>query len=171
MLRGACGTFHSARSHAPGTANGPPFSSFATELAGAPSRIITRRSTVSYKALILLLSILAFGSLASADEWNKSYQVGNNPTLHVETNDASIEVNRGVSNTIAVHIVADGYTIGNSGVRVTEHQDGDKVDLNVHIPNQWGIRFGMHQGVRVQVQVPPQASLDMHSGDGHPMVN
>ncbi len=126
---------------------------------------------MSYKPLILLLSILALGSFASADEWNKSYQVGNNPTLHVETNDASIEVNRGVSNTIAVHIVADGYTIGNSGVRVTEHQDGDKVDLNVHIPNQWGIHFGMHQGVRVQVQVPPQAALDMHSGDGHISLN
>src|SRR5271166_4881210 len=133
MLRGACGTFHSARSHAPGTATALLFSSFATELTGAPSRIIARRGPVSYKAIILLLSILSFGLFASADEWNKSYQVGNNPTLHVDTNDASIEVTRGVSNTVAVHIVADGYTIGNSGVRVTEHQDADKVDLQVHV--------------------------------------
>ncbi len=80
-------------------------------------------------------------------------------------------MNRGVSNTVAVRIVADGYTISSSGVRVTEHQEGDKVDLNVHVPNQWGIHFSMHQGVRVQVQVPPQASLDLHSGDGHIGVN
>ncbi len=126
---------------------------------------------MSYKPLILLLCILTFGSFASADEWNKSYQVGNNPSLHIDTNDASIEVTRGVSNTVAVHIVADGYTIGNSGVRVTEHQDADKVDLQVHVPNQWGIHFSMHQGVRVEVQVPPQASLDLHSGDGHIGVN
>src|SRR5271165_5757733 len=171
MLRGACGTFHSARSHAPGTANALLFSSFATELAGAPSRITARRSTVSYKLPILLLSLLSFSSFASADEWNKSYQVGNNPTLHIDTNDASIEVNRGVSDTIAVHIVADGYSIASSGVRVTERQESDKVDLNVHVPNQWGVHFSMHQGVHMQVQVPPQATLDLHSGDGHILVN
>jgi DUF4097 and DUF4098 domain-containing protein YvlB len=126
---------------------------------------------VSYKPLILLLSVLGLGLFASADEWNKSYQVGNNPTLHVETNDASIEVTRGVSSTISVKIVADGYSIGNSGVRVTERQDADKVELNVHVPNQWGIRLNLHQGVHVQIQVPPQASLDLHSGDGHIQVN
>ncbi len=126
---------------------------------------------MSYKLPILLLAVLSLGSFASADEWNKSYPVGNNPTLHVDTNDASIEVNRGVSNTIAVHIVADGYSIGSSGVRVTEHQEADKVDLNVHVPNQWGIRFGMHQGVRVQIQVPPEVALDLHSADGHISVN
>ena len=126
---------------------------------------------MSYKPLILLLAILSLGLFASADEWNKSYQVGNNPSLHVDTNDAVIEVTRGVSNTIAVRIIADGYNIGGSGVHVTEHQDADKVDLNVHVPNQWGIHFSMHQGVRVEVQVPPQAALDLHSGDGHIAVN
>ena len=119
------------------------------------------------KPAILLLCLATFSFSAYADEWNKSYQVGANPALHVETNDASIEVSHGVSNTINVHIVSDGYSIGNSGVRVTERQEGDKVDLQVHVPNQWGIHFGMHQGVHVQVQVPPQVSLDLHSGDGH----
>ncbi len=126
---------------------------------------------MSYKPLILLLCFLAFALSASADEWTKTYQVGNNPTLRVDTNDASIEVTRGVSNTISARIIADGYTVGNSGVRVTERQDADKVELQVHVPNQWGIHFNMHQGVRVEVQVPPQAALDLHSGDGHILVN
>ncbi len=126
---------------------------------------------MSYKPLLLALSILSFSLFAAADEWNKTYQVGNNPTLHVETNDASIEVTHGVSNTIAAHIIAEGYSIGNSGVRVTERQDADKVDLQVHVPNQWGFHFSLHQGVRVEIQVPPQASLDLHSGDGHILVN
>jgi hypothetical protein len=126
---------------------------------------------VSYKPRILLLCILSFGLTAFAEEWTKSYQVGNNANLHVDTNDASIEVTRGVSNTISAHITAEGYSIGNSGVRITERQDGDKVDLQVHIPNQWGVHFNMHQGVHIQVQVPPLAALDLHSGDGHIMVN
>jgi Toastrack DUF4097 len=122
---------------------------------------------VSKRSLILLLSLLCLGLSAFADEWTKSYQVGTNPTLRVDTNDASIEISRGVSNTINARVSAEGLTIGNSGVRITERQDGDKVDLQVHVPNEWGFHFGVHRGVRVEVQVPPQGSLDLHSGDGH----
>jgi len=122
---------------------------------------------VSKKPLILLLCFFLFSVSALADEWNKTYQVGNNPTLHVDTNDASIEVTRGVSNTIYAHILTEGVSIGSSGVRVTDRQEADKVDLQVRVPNEWGFHFGMHRGVRIEVQVPPQAALDLHSGDGH----
>ena len=53
-------------------------------------------------------------------------------------------------------------------MRVTEHQDGDKVDLQVHVPNGgWGIHISTHRGVRIEVQVPSDTALDLHSGDGH----
>ena len=126
---------------------------------------------MTHKPRILLLCLLAFSLTAFAEEWNKSYQVGNNPSLRVDTNDASIQVTRGASNTISAHIVAEGYSIGNSGVRVTERQDGDRVDLQVHVPNEYGFHFNMHQSVRVEVQVPPTVALDLHSGDGHISVN
>lgn len=116
--------------------------------------------------LIFLLCTWAFGLSAMAEEWTKSYQVGDKAALHVDTNDASIEVSHGASRTIAVRIVADGYSIGSAGVRVTDRQDGDKVDLRVQIPNQW-FHIGMHNGVHITVQVPGDAALDLHSGDGH----
>ena len=122
-------------------------------------------------SLILLLCVSCLGLSAFAEEWTKSYQVSNTPTLHVDTNDASIEVTHGVSNTIYAKVIADGISIGGSGVRITEHQDADKVDLQVHIPNDWGFHFNMHRGVRVEIQVPPQSALDLHSGDGHISVN
>ena len=122
-------------------------------------------------SLILLLCVSCLGVSASAEEWTKSYQVSNTPSLHVDTNDASIEVTHGVSNTIYAKVITDGISIGGSGARITERQDSDKVDLQVHIPNDWGIHFGMHRGVRVEIQVPPQAALDLHSGDGHILVN
>ena len=122
---------------------------------------------MSHKPRILLLSLLLFGLSAFAEEWNKSYQVGTNPSLRVDTNDASIQVTRGASNTIVAHIVTEGYSIGNGGVRVTERQDGDRVDLQVHVPDQWGFHFNMHQSVRVEVQVPNLSAVEVHSGDGH----
>ncbi len=81
------------------------------------------------KSLILLFCLAVLSVSAFADEWTKTYQVGNNPSLRVDTNDASIEVTHGVSNTISARVISDGYNIGNTGVRVTEHQDADKVDL------------------------------------------
>ena len=118
-----------------------------------------------------LTCVAALSLPAWADEWTKTYQVGNNPTLRVDTNDASIEVTHGVSNTISARVVSEGVNIGNAGVRVTEHQDADKVELEVRVPNQWGFHLSMHRGIRVEVQVPPQSALDLHSGDGHISVN
>ncbi|MGB8770384.1 MAG: DUF4097 family beta strand repeat-containing protein [Candidatus Korobacteraceae bacterium] len=117
--------------------------------------------------LIVLLCISALSLSAFAEEWTKTYQVGDKPSLRVDTNDASVEITRGASRTISARVIADGYTIGSIGVRVTERQDADKVDLQVHVPNHWGIHIGMHEGVRIQVQVPTETTLDLHSGDGH----
>ncbi len=126
---------------------------------------------MSKRSVILLLCFSLFSIAALAEEWTKTYQVGNNPNLRVDTNDAAIEVTQGVSRTISARIISEGVSIGNGGVRVTERQDGDKVDLQVHVPNEWGIHFGTHRGVRVEVQVPQLTALDLHSGDGHIALN
>ncbi len=114
---------------------------------------------------LLCLSVLAVS--AFAEEWTKTYQVGDKPSLRVDTNDASVEITRGASRSVSVRVIAQEYSIGGTGVRVTERQDADKVDLQVHVPNHWGIHIGMHQGVRIEVQVPSETALDLHSGDGH----
>ena len=93
------------------------------------------------KPLLLLLCLSVFSLSAFAEEWTKSYQVGDKPSLRVETNDASVEISRGVSRTVLARVIADGYSIGGSGVRVTEQQNDDKVDLQVHVPSSWGIHF------------------------------
>ena len=46
--------------------------------------------------LLLLLCLTVFSLSALAEEWSKTYQVGDKPSLRVETNDASVEVTRGV---------------------------------------------------------------------------
>ncbi len=117
--------------------------------------------------LIILLCLPALGLSALAEEWTKTYQVGDNPSLRVDTNDASVEITRGASHTVSARIVSEGLSIGSSGVRVTERQDGDKVDLQVHVPSHWGIHLSMHEGVRIEIQVPTETALDLHSGDGH----
>jgi hypothetical protein len=113
--------------------------------------------------LVPLLSLSAL-----ADEWSKNYSVGAKPSLYVDTNDAAIEVTRGSSNTIAARVTTQNYKIGEGGLRISEHQDGDKVELTVHIPNQPGFHISWHdRRVRIEVQVPAETALDLHSADGH----
>jgi hypothetical protein len=123
-------------------------------------------------ALLFLTCLAALSCTAFAEEWTKTYQVGSKPALRVETNDAAIEITRGVSSTISARVTTEGYKIGNADVRITDHQTGDNLDLQVHIPNEWGVHMGWrNRKVRVEVQVPPETTLDLHSGDGHINVN
>lgn len=123
----------------------------------------------TFRFLLLCGTCLAvLGCSGFAEEWNRTYQVGDKPALHVETNDAAIEISRGVSKTISARVITEGYKISSGDVRVTEHQSGDGVDLQVHVPNQWGVQLGWrNRRVRVEVQVPSETALDLHSGDGH----
>lgn len=118
--------------------------------------------------LVLAFSLPILALSAYAEEWSKSYSVGAKPQLRVDTNDAAVEITRGAGSTIAAHITTSGYPIGNDGLHITEHQDGDKVELSVRIPSQVGFHINWHdRRVRIEVQVPAETVLDLHSGDGH----
>lgn len=119
------------------------------------------------KLILVLISCLPLlAASALADDWSKTYKVGEKPSLRVDTNDAAIEITRGDNNSIAARVVSEGYKPGD--VRVTEHQDGDKVDVTVHLPSENGIHFTVrNHRARIEIQVPAETTLDLHSGDGH----
>ncbi len=122
------------------------------------------------RKLILVLTfappLLALSALAQ--DWSKTYTVGAQPSLRVDTNDAAIEVTRGSRGTIAARVVTEGYKNGAADLHITEHQDGDKVELAVRFPSESGfhINWRSHRA-RIEVQVPQETALDLHSSDGH----
>jgi DUF4097 and DUF4098 domain-containing protein YvlB len=118
--------------------------------------------------LAISLSLCLLPAATFAEEWSKTYSVGAKPSIRVDTNDATIDITRGVGSTIAARVTTNNYPIGTGGLHVTDHQDGDKVELMVHIPNQSGIHIGWHdRRVRIEIQVPAETALDLHSSDGH----
>src|SRR3569833_2145542 len=92
----------------------------------------------------LLLSLVALAGYAVAEEWTHTYQVGDKPSLRVDTNDAAVEVSRGQSRVMSVRVTTDRINIGTGGVHIIEHQNGDAVDLQEHIPHQHGITISWH---------------------------
>src|SRR5579862_15937 len=115
------------------------------------------------------MATLALSAGARADQWNKSYTIGGHAQLRLTTNDGAIEISPSSSNQIAARVETVGYRIDSSDVTITEHQSGDAVEIDVHVPQHdfhiFNFRNDRHS-VRVYVDVPRESDLDVHSGDG-----
>jgi DUF4097 and DUF4098 domain-containing protein YvlB len=114
-------------------------------------------------AVVAVLSVTAV-TAAHADEWNKRWQVNGAPELHITAGDSSIRVEAGGGNAVEANLTTSGWTIGDSGVRVIEHQSGNRIDIEIKEPHgHFG--FGNRSSALV-LRVPRQLTGDVHTGDG-----
>ena len=117
--------------------------------------------------LTICMMFLTLSPSASTDEWSKSYQVQGTPKLRVETGDANIHVTVGEGKTVAAHITTEGWKIGGDGITVTDHQSGDQVEIVLRFPRQmFHVAWGRRR-VDIELRVPREADLDLHTGDGN----
>jgi DUF4097 and DUF4098 domain-containing protein YvlB len=105
---------------------------------------------------------------ARADEWSKTYTLTGNPDLRVDTSDANIHVSTWDQKTIVAKVTTRNYKIGNDGIRIEEHQSGDVVEIDVHYPHHVQFNWGnsLSHRVDIEIQVPRQGRVDLHTGDG-----
>lgn len=116
------------------------------------------------------LAILAVAVIAvipaHADEWSKTYTVSGKPDLRIETSDANIRVTTWDQNTIAAKVETSRYKIGEGGIRIEEHQNGDTVEIEVRYPHHnFNVEWGSHR-VDVIIQMPREGRVNLHTGDG-----
>lgn len=117
--------------------------------------------------VLLIVAIVVLSIAALAEEWKKDYTVSASPALTVETSDASIQVRVAPGNTISARVIANNYTIGPDGVRITEQQTGDSVRLQVKFPRRpVAFSFSNHRNVQIEVKVPPNTKLALTTSDG-----
>jgi DUF4097 and DUF4098 domain-containing protein YvlB len=116
-------------------------------------------------ALILLAGIAALQS-AKAEEWQKRWNISGKPELHVSAGDAAVVVESGGGNdAIEATVTTRGWSIGESGVRIIEHQNGNRVDLDIKLP-QTHFSWNGNRSIRVEVRVPRELVADIRTGDG-----
>jgi DUF4097 and DUF4098 domain-containing protein YvlB len=116
--------------------------------------------------LAVLLVANAAGCLW-AEEWTKTFAVTAVPDLRIETNDASIHVAAGQQNRIEARVVTEGWRIADDEIRVTETQSGDRVAIEVHVPQlDWQFFNKQRRSVRIEISAPAKANLDLRTGDG-----
>jgi DUF4097 and DUF4098 domain-containing protein YvlB len=111
---------------------------------------------------------LALATPARADEWSKKYALTAKPELRVDANDGSIEITSANQQTIDARVTTSGWKLG-AEVHVNESQNGNQVTVEVRVPrSHFHIGFGNdRRSVRIELRVPRQADLDIHTGDGH----
>lgn len=103
---------------------------------------------------------------AHAEEWQKTYKLTGRPNLRVITNDGHVDLYVSGSNQIDAHVTTNGWPIGDRGVRITESQSGNEVELEVHVPT-FHFSFGWNnRSVRVELSLPREADFDISTGDG-----
>src|SRR5512143_646298 len=101
---------------------------------------------------------------ARADEWTHQYPVKGKPELHVKTDDGAVRIETGTAGTVDARVTTEGWRIAPGEVTITESQTGDRVDLEVKIPNRH-VSIG-HRSINVTLRVPKEADLDVQTGDG-----
>ena len=115
--------------------------------------------------LILFLSVVLSAASAHAADWAKTFTVNGVPELRVDANDGSVRVTGWDRKDVEARVIVTGWGIGTAdGVRVEDHQTGDKVEITVRVPHI-NFTYGTKHVV-VEINVPRKSNLDLHSGDG-----
>jgi len=113
------------------------------------------------------LGILAVAaSSASADDWSRQYALKGRPELRLLTDDGSVRVEVGAGPQIEAQVTTEGWKIGPGEVIITESQVGDKVVIEVRVPQRHSFFDMGHRSVKLLVRVPSEADLDVRTGDG-----
>ncbi len=116
------------------------------------------------------LAVLVLGLAATlparADEWSKTYNLSGKPDLRVETSDANIRVSTWDQNTIEAKVITTRYKIGEDGIRIEEHQNGNSVEIEVRYPHH-DLTFGWgNHRVDIAIQMPREGVVNLRTGDG-----
>jgi DUF4097 and DUF4098 domain-containing protein YvlB len=114
---------------------------------------------------VAVISVLSVET-ARADEWSKTYNLSGKPELRIETSDANIKVTTWDLNTIEAKVITERYKIGEGGIRVEEHQNGDAVEIDVRYPHHdFSIQWGNHR-VDIIIQMPREGKVNLRTDDG-----
>jgi DUF4097 and DUF4098 domain-containing protein YvlB len=117
--------------------------------------------------LPLLAAVLALTASAYADDWSKTYDLTGRPELRVEARDANVRVEAWDQNKIEAHVTTHGWHIGNGGLEVVEHQQGNAIDIELRHPHHSHFSIAVEtRRTELEIHLPRSLKINVHSTDG-----
>lgn len=111
------------------------------------------------------IAVLSLATLARADEWQKQFKVNAKPMVMVDAGDGNVHVITGGASQVSAEVRTSGWRIAQDEVRIDANQTGDRVEITIHVPHEH-FSFG-HHSIEVNLTVPAQSDLDLHTSDGN----
>ncbi|MGI4831244.1 MAG: DUF4097 family beta strand repeat-containing protein [Janthinobacterium lividum] len=128
-----------------------------------------RPSSVVRLACVALLVPAAAAVAQSDTAWEKSYPLSGSPTLALEVGDSSLSVHA-CSGCRAVHILVAMLGEQLSNYTLVQEASGNRVHFSLkekaHVGLHMNFHMNMQRYVRVEVETPPDVTLDARTGDG-----
>ncbi|MBV9624312.1 MAG: DUF4097 family beta strand repeat protein [Acidobacteria bacterium] len=114
----------------------------------------------------LLIPVLALYSLvAVAEQWEHTYALTGKPEIVVDANDGDVEAAMAASGQATVRVITRGLRI-DQDLHITADQSGNRITLRLRRDQKpcFGLCF---QSIRIELRVPREANLKLHSEDGN----
>ena len=120
--------------------------------------------------MFLLSTLVALLSLSSPSSphiaWHKNFTPTRRPEIRVASNNADIRVYASDRKDIEALLYTDRKI---SSDAVTDRQSGNRVELDVHVANQWMAGFRQRSAI-LELKIPLGSDIDIRSGNGSVMV-
>jgi hypothetical protein len=120
--------------------------------------------------MFLLSTLVALLSLSSpsfpAIAWHRNFSPTGRPEIRLASNNADVRVYASDRKDIEAVLYTDSKI---SSDAVTDRQSGNRVELNVRVPNQWATSLSQ-RSVILELKIPQGSDIDIRSGNGSVMV-
>jgi DUF4097 and DUF4098 domain-containing protein YvlB len=101
---------------------------------------------------------------ASAEQWDRHFNVGARPHVTVEADDGHVTILTWDRPEVSVHVESKGWHVG-SQLRLDARQEGSEIHISARTPRGF-VSIGINNGVRIEVSMPREADLEIRTGDG-----
>ena len=119
------------------------------------------------KLFLPLFAVLALTAFAAADDWAKTYDLTGKPELRVDAHDANVRIEAWDQNKIEARVTTHGWHIGNGGLEIVEHQQGNAVEIELRQPHHTHFSITIeNRRTELEIHMPRSAKVNVHSGDG-----
>ena len=120
---------------------------------------------------VIVLACTFFTTLALADDWSKTYDLTGKPDLRVQAHDANLRIETWDQSKIEARVTTHGWHIGNGGLEIVEHQQGNAVDLELRQPHHAHFSVGIDaRRIDLEIHMPRSAKTNVRAGDGNVLV-
>jgi hypothetical protein len=119
-------------------------------------------------ALFGVVALCVTAVPAAADVWNKAWPVTGAAQIVLNADDGNIQVEIGDSAQVKAVVRTVGWHIADNEVRITERQNGNRVELELKLPSKT-FQFSIRREITIELTVPRVADVDLHTGDGNIM--